>query len=139
MEIKTTKSQTITRSNLLKMPAVTYEGTAVMQPLTFTSTGATSISLTKEGSPDPITLEYKKSNGEWTSYTVGDFIDLTDGQEVSFRAGSGGNSSFSKAAQNYYSFTVTGSGTVAAFGSIMSLIDKEGCLTIPSAFCFSLP
>ena len=29
MEIKTTKSQTITRSNLLKMPVVTYEGTAL--------------------------------------------------------------------------------------------------------------
>ena len=28
MEIKTTKPQTITRSNLLKMPALTYEGTA---------------------------------------------------------------------------------------------------------------
>ena len=32
MEIKTTKSQTITRSNLLKMPAVTYEGTSVFVP-----------------------------------------------------------------------------------------------------------
>lgn len=32
MEIKTTKSQTITRSSLLKMPAVTYEGTYSINP-----------------------------------------------------------------------------------------------------------
>ena len=32
MEIKTTKTQTINRSNLLKMPAVTYEGTYSINP-----------------------------------------------------------------------------------------------------------
>ena len=135
MEIKTTKSQTITRSYLLKMPVVTYEGTVVMQPLTFTSTGSTSISLIKYGSPDAISLEYKVGDGEWTSYTIGEAIDLTDGQKLLFRAGEGGNASFSKY-DYYYRFTVTGSGTVAASGNIMSLLNQEGGLTIPSADCF---
>ena len=135
MEIKTTKSQTITRSNLLKMPAVTYEGTTVMQPLTFTSTGSTSISLKKKGSPDAIILEYKVDDGEWVSYTVGDAIELADGQKVSFRAGEGGNSTFSRS-YNYYNYSVTGSGTIAASGNIMTLLNREGGLSISTAFCY---
>ena len=52
MEIVTSKPQTINRSTLLKMPAVNYKGVATSQPLTFTSTGETSISLTKTWSTD---------------------------------------------------------------------------------------
>ena len=138
MEIKTTKSQTITRSNLLKMPAVTYEGEGIqgVTPLTFTSTGSTSISLKEKGNPAPITLEYKVDNGEWINYSVGDAIALTDGQVVSFRAGEGGNSFFSPNGDYYYTYIVTGSGTVAVSGDIMSLLNKEGGLTIPRAYCF---
>ena len=136
MEIKTTKSQTIPRSNLLKMPAVNYVGTALAPPLKFTSTGTTSISLIQKGSPDAISLDYKVDDGEWTSYTIEDAIDLTDGQELSFRAGTDGNASFSQSTSNYYRFTITGSGTVAASGNIMSLLNKEGGFTIPAAYCF---
>ena len=136
MEIKTTKSQTITRSSLLKMPAVNSVGTALATPLKFTSTGATSISLIRYGTPDEIDLDYKVDNGEWTSYPVGKAISLTNGQELSFRAGVAGNTSFSQSNLYYYNFNITGSGTVAASGNIMSLIDKHGCLTIPSSFCF---
>ena len=42
MEIKTTKSQTITRSNLLSMPAVTYEGTAPTSEHQYVDLGLTS-------------------------------------------------------------------------------------------------
>ncbi len=137
MEIKTTNPQTINRSKLLKMPAVTYEGTPVARgPLTFISTGETSIALTKVGSPEEITLEYKVNDGEWISYTVGDAVNLTDGQKVSFRAGTSGNSSFSQSLNDYYKFTLTGSGTIAASGSIMSLLNQEESLTIPSSYCF---
>ena len=136
MEITTSKSQTITRSNLLKMPAVNYVGTAQAAPLKFTSTGATSITLTKTGTPDPVSLEYKVDDGEWTSYTVGNAIDLTDGQELSFRAGASGNASFSQSVFNYYTFSITGGGTVAASGNIMSLLNRAGGLTIPNSYCF---
>ena len=107
-----------------------------VSPLKFTSTGSTSIALIRVGNPDPITLEYKVDNGEWESYTVGDEVALTDGQSVSFRAGEGGNSSFSKSSTDYYQFTVSGSGTFAASGDIMSLLNKDGGLTIPTSYCF---
>ena len=136
MEITTSKSQTIPRSNLLKMPAVNYVGTAQAAPLKFTSTGSTSISLTKTGTPDPVSLEYKVDDGEWTSYTVGNAIDLTNGQELSFRAGASGNASFSQSYSNYYTFVVSGIGTVAASGNVMSLLNREGGLTIPANYCF---
>ena len=136
MEITTSKSQTITRSNLLKMPAVNYVGTAPAAPLKFTSTGATSISLTKTGTPAPVSLEYKVDDGEWTSYTVGNAIDLTDGQELSFRAGASGNSSFGYTSGDYHFFAITGSGTISASGNIMSLLNREGGLTIPTESCF---
>ena len=42
MEIKTTKTQTITRSNLLSMPAVTYEGTAPATGHQYVDLGLTS-------------------------------------------------------------------------------------------------
>ena len=139
MEIKTTKSQTITRSNLLKMPAVTYEGEGSQEitPLTFTSTGLTSISIIQYGSLDAFTLEYKVDDGEWSSYIVGNAIGLTDGQKVSFRAGDGGNASFSRNINDHYSFRVAGNGTIAASGSIMSLLNQEGGSTISIAGCFS--
>ena len=136
MEIKTTRSQTITRSNLLKMPAVNYVGTALAAPLKLTSTGAMSISLTQTGSPDAISLEYKVDDGAWADYTIGLVVSLTDGQELSFRAGASGNSSFSQSNTDYYKFTFSGSGEVAASGNIMSLIERTGSLTIPSSCCF---
>ena len=137
MEIKTTKSQTITRSNLLRMPAVNYVGeNKLASPLKFTSTGTTSISLNKYGSPADISLEYKVDDGEWLSYTIGEYIVLTDGQELSFRAGTSGNSSFSQSNINYYCFSVTESGTVATSGNVMSLLNQEGGLIISSSYCF---
>ena len=124
MEIQTTKSQTITRSNLLRMPAVNYVGEGnPNSPLKFTSSGSTSIILSKQGSPDAISLEYKVDDGEWLSYTIGEYIALTDGQELSFRAGVSGNSSFSISNYHYYKFYASGSGTVAASGNVMSLLD----------------
>jgi predicted nucleic acid-binding Zn-ribbon protein len=109
----------------------------INSPLTFTSTGETSISLVKVGSPDDVSLEYRINGGGWTTYTVGDAIALADEEKISFRAGAGGNISFGKSSNNYHRFTVTGSGTIAASGSIMSLLNQEESLVIPSEYCFS--
>ena len=135
MVTSTTKSQTINRSKLLKMPEVNFEATPT-SPLTFESSGETSISLTQKGSPDEISLEFKVNDGEWASYSVGDAVALTDKDRVSFRAGPTGNSSFSKSPDDYYVFSVTGSGTVAASGNIMSLLSQTGSTIIPSSYCF---
>jgi len=136
MEIKTTKSQTITRSSILKMPEVNYEGKEPEIPLTFTSTGKTTISLEKTGTPYVITLEYKLNDGTWTAYTIGTDIPLNDRDQVSFQAGDGGNSKFSKCQgddfEDFYYFQISGTGKVAASGNIMSLADQDlNSLTIP--------
>lgn len=140
MEIKTEKSQTITRSSLLKMPVVNYEGTSQEPegtPLTFTSTGATTISLEKTGSPNAISIEYRRNDGDWTSYSIGNRIPLKDKDQVSFRSSTGGNSKFSKSTSDYYYFYISGKGTVAASGNIMSLASQDmESLTIPYQYFF---
>ena len=121
MQIKTTKSKTITRSNLLKMPAVNYSS----EPFTITSTGSTYVSINKNGSPANITLEYRKGTDSWTAYTIGTVVDLSNGECIQFRAGEGGNESFSNSKSNYYNINVSGTGTVNLSGNIMSLLDRR--------------
>ena len=153
MEIKTTKPQTILRSNLLKMPAVNYVGE--VKPFSITSNGTTSVSINKSGTPDDIVLEYRKGAGEWASYTIGNSIDLADGETLQYRAGVDGNETFSKSVSAYYNVSVTGSGTITVSGNIMSLLDRNqervsvsqnafykffyGCAKLSSASELSLP
>ena len=106
-------------------------------PLTFTSTGETSISLKRIGSPTGITLEYKTNAGDWTEYILGDPIDLSDGDQISFRAGEDGNNSFSQSDSKGYRFIVLGDGTIAGSGNIMSLLNREVSPTIAPSWCFS--
>ena len=130
MEIKTTKTQTINRSSLLKMPAVTYEESDIEpdylnEPLTITSVGSTSVGIYKYGSPADIVLEYKKGDGNWIAYTIGSYVDLLDGETLQFRAGSDGNSSFSTDYNNRYKFSINGNGSLIVSGNIMSLLDRS--------------
>ena len=96
-----------------------------MVPLTITSTGSTSVSIIKEGSPNNISLEYRKGNDSWAAYTIGSAVDLSDGESLQFRAGEGGNASFSTNLTNYYRFSVSGAGTINVSGNITSLLDKN--------------
>ena len=126
MQIKTTKPQTITRSNLLKMPAVNYVGVDYSrEAFTITSTGSTSVSINKNGSPADITLEYRKGTDSWTAYTIDTEVDLSNGECIQFRAGEGGNESFSTYISDYYNINVSGEGTVNLSGNIMSLLDRN--------------
>ncbi len=138
MKIKSTKSQTINRSKLLKMPAVAYVGedTYTQLPLTFTSTGTTGISITKESSPAAIKLEYKTADKDWEEYTVGTEITLTDGAELQFRAGEGENSTFSTSGYDYYKVVMSGTGTVKVSGNIMTLLDNTMSKTEVPEYCF---
>lgn len=146
MQIKTTKRQTITRSNLLKMPAVNYVGESIdpylSQPLTITSTGSTSVSIKRYGSSANITLEYRKGTGSWTEYTINNtdksVVNLSNGEYIQFRAGAGGNKSFSNSISTYYYYiNVIGEGTVNLSGNIMSLLDRSlRKASVPNyAFC----
>ena len=141
MEIKTAKSQTITRSSLLKMPAVEYVGEEsgddsgdesgeidyLKEPFTITSVGETSVSFVKSGSPADITLEYRKNSDDWAAYTIGDAIALADGDALQFRAGEDGNVAMGYYINDvfgYYCVNVTGDGNVDASGNVMSLLDR---------------
>ena len=134
MEISTTKSQTIPRSSLLKMPAVNYVGKSVVnyaaEPITFLSTGSTSVRIKKNNysAADAITIEYRMNSGQWLAYSLDTYINLADGESMQFRAGSGGNDSMSENnmnnGNNYY-FQTTGEGTIEVYGNIMSLLDQS--------------
>ena len=138
MQIKTTKPQTITRSNLLKMPAVNYVGTAVYssEAFTITSTSSTSVSINKYGSPADITLEYRKGTDSWTPYTINTVVNLLNGECIQFRAGEGGNESFSTSLQDYYYINVSGEGTVNLSGNIMSLLDRSRVIDSVPKYAF---
>ena len=106
--------------------AVEYEG------LKFTSTGNSTIAMSKNGSAPTVDLKYSLDDGEtWTQW---DFsaISLTDGQTVCFK---GKNTTFATSS-DCNRFVMTGS--IAAIGNIMSIIDDGACTTtkIPNKYCF---
>ena len=91
--------------------------------LTFVSSGESTIALIKEGEPSEITLEYSVNGTGWKPYTIGKTVKLADGEELMFRAGEEGNDNFSAGYKDYYKFIISGS--VAARGNIMSLLDRK--------------
>ena len=94
-------------------------------PFTITSTGSTTVAIKQNKNPESILLEYKKGSSDWTAYYIGSEIELADGESLQFRAGEGGNATFSKDDRNYYSIFVSGDGTISASGNIMSLLDSS--------------
>ena len=87
-------------------------------PLTFKAvSGATEVALVKGGNPYPVTLEYSVNNGSWSSYTIGDIINLADGDKVSFR---GSNDHFNVDDDNKYTFTFNN--RVEGYGNVQSLL-----------------
>ena len=137
MEKSTSRDLTINRNTTYSMAALEFTGEAPGKELTFTSTGQSVISLVKKGTPDAITLEYRTS-GDWIPYEIGTGVTLQNGESVSFRAGAGGNATFNKNTLNYYRFQSTGTGTIAASGNIMSLLDPTmKSKTIPCNYCFT--
>ena len=97
------------------------------------------VSIRKYGSLEAPSLEYSNDLVEWTEF---DFrtqptIELAKaGDKVYFRnADDGVAAGFSLSSHGYYAFNMSGS--IAASGNIMSLIDKScASTTIPCANCF---
>ena len=108
-------------------------------PLTFRALEPANIVLSSFGWPSAVTLDYKKNNGDWTTYTIGTQLDLTKGEMVSF---SGANTThFSSVGNNYYQFQMTG--TIEAEGNIQSLMNfsnntTNGCYSNLFKECTSL-
>lgn len=94
-------------------------------PLTFTGKNeSNAIYLNKIGEPDVINISYKKNDGEWAAYTIGDMITLSANETIAF---SGNNDHFSKDNSNYYRFHMMG--TIEADGNIQSLMNFSDSVT----------
>ena len=104
--------------------------------LCFAATGASTIAMALTGTVTPLPeLEYSTDGSTWTAFEIGTTtVDLADGEKVYFR---GDNTAFASVADNYVKFVMTGS--IAASGNIMSLLDKKcASKTIPADNCFKL-
>ena len=109
--------------------------TKISPYLCFTANEAGSeVALTKTGAPTNVALYYSWNGSSWYSYTIGDSKKLnTVGSTIYFRA-QNTNSTFSESSSNYYSFSLSGS--VAASGSIMSLLSSSLSATSVPDYCF---
>ena len=101
--------------------------------LKFTSTGNSTVAMAKNGSAPTVDLKYSLDDGEtWTQWGFSE-ISLSDGQTVCFK---GLNTTFATSSNAYNKFVMTGS--IAASGNLMSIIDDGACTTttIPANYCF---
>ena len=101
--------------------------------LKLTSTGNSTIAMSKNGSAPTVDLKYSLDDGEtWTQWDFSE-ISLSDGQSVCFK---GLNTTFATSTSAYNKFVMTGS--IAASGNIMSIIDDGACTTttITTNYCF---
>ena len=92
---------------------------------------------TPDETPYFVNLEYSHDGSNWSEYNIGSIVDLLHaGDKVYFRnADDGVAAGFSLSSHGYYAFNMSGS--IAASGNIMSLIDKScASTTIPCASCF---
>ena len=81
------------------------------------------IRLTKDGSPDSISLQTSFDGKSWTPYTVEDVITLNMGEKVYFKA-VGSNYRMASSPSDYYKFT-TESGEFEASGNVNSLLEED--------------
>ena len=91
---------------------------SVTKPLTFRATqDGSTVKLTKEGSPDGSFQTSRDGGNTWTDYTIGTYITLNTGREVSFRAKADRTSG--QTVQNYFYFEMTGK--IEAWHNVMSM------------------
>ena len=100
-------------------------GPDLTKPLTFTAKlGAANIKLVPIGNPLAINLQYNINDSDWVDYSINSMINLASGDTIAF---SGNNDHFSKDANNYYKFQMTG--YVETAGNIQSLMNFSNSVT----------
>ena len=105
--------------------------------LCFTAnTASSTVKLKKSQSPTEVTLQTSTDGTTWSDYTIGTDITLANaGDKVYFRNASEDVTGITTDSRNYYFFAMSGS--IAASGNVMSLIDKSCQVTaIPTEGCF---
>ena len=90
----------------------------IRKPLTFRATqDGSTVKLTKNGSPTGSFQTSRNGGSTWTDYTLGAYITLNTGDEVSFRAKA--DRTTDQTVQNYFYFEMTGK--IEAWHNVMSL------------------
>lgn len=109
-----------------------------LPPLCFTAnTAGSTVALNKNGSPTTVTLETSLDGVNWSTYTFGSTITLSNiGDKVYWRNTSETTTGFStEINSNYYRFAMTWS--IAASWDITSLINKNGTDTLSWNYCYN--
>ena len=105
-----------------------------------------SIALTTDWVEEEVNLEYSLDEQTWVPYTIGDTIDLSEGDKVYMRnADDTVKTTLSSYYDSWYYYFVM-EGSIMASGNIMSLLDKscqsqavgEGCFMLLFESCESL-
>ena len=98
----------------------------IRKPLTFRATqDGSTVKLTKNGSPDGAFQTSRDGGNTWTDYTLGTYITLNTGDEVSFRAKADRTSA--QTMQDYFDFQMTGK--IEAWHNVMSMYRKDDFAT----------
>ena len=118
---------------------IVYDDTTA---LCFNSFGSTVVSIRINGTLGSIpALDFSKDGLNWSPIALVnensvEVAALSDGEKVYLRAHDA-NNFFSEDLMNYIQFIITGTGSIAASGNIMSLLDKTLISTeIPCDMCF---
>lgn len=115
---------------LLALMSVT--GVWAQDYLSFTAVGGNmTIGMTKTGSPDAYTIQWSADKQNWSDpqslSASADIVSILAGQTYYFRHG--GETAVNRISSNdnnYWSFTMSGNGTIEAGGNIMYLLDATG-------------
>ena len=122
---------------LLSVMGLFTLGASAQDYLCFTAnTAGSTIKLKKSLSPTEVTLQTSTDGTTWSDYTIGTDITLANaGDKVYFRNASEDVTGITTDSRNYYYFDMSGS--IAASGNVMSLIDKSCQVTaISTDGCF---
>ena len=90
----------------------------ITKPLTFKATkDGSTVKLTKNGEPSGDFQTSTDGGNTWSDYTIGTYITINTGDEVSFRAKSDRTSA--QDSKNYFKFSMTGK--IEAWHNVMSM------------------
>lgn len=104
--------------------------------------GSVSIGMEKNGTPANYDLQYSLDRTHWTlvalTATNSNIVEIPAGQTCYFRHGTETEiGRISSNADNYWTFTMTGTGTIEAGGNIMSLLDATVQRNTIGSFAFT--
>ena len=98
----------------------------IRKPLTFRATqDGSTVKLSRTGTPDGAFQTSRDGGNTWKDYTLGTYITLNTGDEVSFRTKADRTSV--QTVQNYFGFQMTGK--IEAWHNVMSLYRKDDFAT----------